>query len=382
MIYEHKSVLLHETVDMINIKKGGIYVDATFGGGGHSRYMLSKIDDMSLYVFDQDIYAIDNGRNNFANDNRIHFINTNFVNVKSALQDMGIYEIDGIIADLGVSSYQLDTAKRGFSYMKDAPLDMRMDKSSNLTAYDVVNNYSEDELSNIIRMYGEENWAGKIAKVIVDRRMQKSIDTTLELVDIIEKAIPKKLRDKNKHPAKRTFQAIRIEVNNEIKILEKFLQDAFELLSIGGRLSIITFHSLEDRAVKNIFKDLVGGCVCPKEFPICMCNKKEEANKVLDRLASRSKENADTEMKVPSFLRQLKAIKSWSTLGYDDLKFIKQPTLIVNGDKDLMVPTVNSYNMHQKIENSKLIIYPNAAHGSLFQYADEFSKELIEFLGE
>ena len=277
MIYEHKSVLLHETVDMINIKKGGIYVDATFGGGGHSRYMLSKIDDMSLYVFDQDIYAIDNGRNNFANDNRIHFINTNFVNVKSALQDMGIYEIDGIIADLGVSSYQLDTAKRGFSYMKDAPLDMRMDTGSSLTARDVVNTYSRDELKRIIRLYSEEKWADKIATIIVETREKTPINTTFELVDVIERAIPKKLRDKNKHPAKRTFQAIRIETNNELGILEKFVNDAFDMLKIGGRMSIITFHSLEDRLIKNIYKDLVGGCICPSEFPVCMCGSTEKA---------------------------------------------------------------------------------------------------------
>ena len=277
MIYEHKSVLLHETVDMINIKKGGIYVDATFGGGGHSRYMLSKEDDMSLYVFDQDIYAIDNGRNNFANDNRIHFINTNFVNVKSALQDMGIYEIDGIIADLGVSSYQLDTAKRGFSYMKDAPLDMRMDTGSSLTARDVVNTYSRDELKRIIRLYSEEKWADKIATIIVETREKTPINTTFELVNVIERAIPKKLRDKNKHPAKRTFQAIRIETNNELGILEKFVNDAFDMLKIGGRMSIITFHSLEDRLIKNIYKDLVGGCICPSEFPVCMCGRTEKA---------------------------------------------------------------------------------------------------------
>ena len=277
MIYEHKSVLLHETVDMINIKKGGIYVDATFGGGGHSRYMLSKEDDMSLYVFDQDIYAIDNGRNNFANDNRIHFINTNFVNVKSALQDMGIYEIDGIIADLGVSSYQLDTAKRGFSYMKNAPLDMRMDTGSSLTARDVVNTYSKDELKRIIRLYSEEKWADKIATIIVETREKAPINTTFELVNVIERAIPKKLRDKNKHPAKRTFQAIRIETNNELGILEKFVNDAFDMLKIGGRMSIITFHSLEDRLIKNIYKDLVGGCICPSEFPVCMCGRTEKA---------------------------------------------------------------------------------------------------------
>jgi S-adenosyl-methyltransferase mraW len=277
MIYEHKSVLLHETVDMINIKKGGIYVDATFGGGGHSRYMLSKEDDMSLYVFDQDIYAIDNGRNNFANDNRIHFVNTNFVNVKSALQDMGIYEIDGIIADLGVSSYQLDTAKRGFSYMKDAPLDMRMDTGSSLTARDIVNTYSRDELKRIIRLYSEEKWADKIATIIVETREKTPINTTFELVNVIERAIPKKLRDKNKHPAKRTFQAIRIETNNELGILEKFVNDAFDMLKIGGRMSIITFHSLEDRLIKNIYKNLVGGCICPSEFPVCMCGRTEKA---------------------------------------------------------------------------------------------------------
>lgn len=277
MEYNHKSVLLYETVDSLNVKEGNTYVDATFGGGGHSEYLLSKANNINLYVFDQDEEAIKNGMNNFAGNNNIHFINTNFVNIKSALYERQITKIDGLIADLGVSSYQLDNAERGFSYMNDAPLDMRMDKNSPMTAYDVVNNYSKEQLSDIIRSYGEENWADKIAQVIVDRREQKPIDTTFELVDVIEKAIPKKLRDKNKHPAKRTFQAIRIEVNNEIKILEKFLRDAFELLSPGGRLSVITFHSLEDRAVKNIFKDMVGGCICPKEFPVCMCNKKEEA---------------------------------------------------------------------------------------------------------
>lgn len=277
MIFEHKSVLLHETVDMLDIKENGVYVDATFGGGGHSRYMLSKANNIKLYVFDQDGDAIINGKNNFADENRIHFINTNFVNLKTALQEKGVYEIDGIIADLGVSSYQIDTADRGFSYMKDAPLDMRMDTNSYLTAKDVVNTYSKDELKRIIKLYGEENWADKIATVIVDRRATKSIDTTLELVDIIEKAIPKKLRDKNKHPAKRTFQAIRIEVNNELNILESFVKDAFSMLKTGGRISIITFHSLEDRAIKNIYKELVGGCICPKQFPVCMCGYTENA---------------------------------------------------------------------------------------------------------
>ena len=214
---------------------------------------------------------------NFANDNSIHFINTNFVNVKSALQDMGIYEIDGIIADLGVSSYQLDTAKRGFSYMKDAPLDMRMDTGSSLTARDVVNTYSKDELKSIIRLYSEEKWADKIATIIVETREKTPINTTFELVNVIERAIPKKLRDKNKHPAKRTFQAIRIETNNELGILEKFVNDAFDMLKIGGRMSIITFHSLEDRLIKNIYKDLVGGCICPSEFPVCMCGRTEKA---------------------------------------------------------------------------------------------------------
>ena len=199
MEYNHKSVLLYETVDSLNVKEGNTYVDATFGGGGHSEYLLSKANNINLYVFDQDEEAIKNGMNNFAGNNNIHFINTNFVNIKSALYERQITKIDGLIADLGVSSYQLDNAERGFSYMNDAPLDMRMDKNSPMTAYDVVNNYSKEQLSDIIRSYGEENWADKIAQVIVDRRGQKPIDTTFELVDVIEKAIPKKLRDKIKN---------------------------------------------------------------------------------------------------------------------------------------------------------------------------------------
>ncbi len=277
MEYNHKSVLLYETVDSLNVKEGHTYVDATFGGGGHSGYLLSKADNIDLYVFDQDEEAIKNGMNNFAGNNNIHFINTNFVNVNSALQDEGIYEIDGIIADLGVSSYQLDTAKRGFSYMKDAPLDMRMDTGSSLTARDVVNTYSRDELKRIIKLYSEEKWADKIATIIVETREKTPINTTFELVNVIERAIPKKLRDKNKHPAKRTFQAIRIETNNELGILEKFVNDAFDMLKVGGRMSIITFHSLEDRLIKNIYKDLVGGCICPSEFPVCMCGRTEKA---------------------------------------------------------------------------------------------------------
>lgn len=277
MQFEHKTVLLEETVEAIQVSDNKIYVDATFGGGGHSNLILSKSKDIKLIVFDQDIEAIENGKNIFSQENRILFINDNFVNIKKNLEDLNIGKIDGIIADLGVSSYQLDNAKRGFSYMNDAYLDMRMNTSSSITAHYVVNNYSQKDLKRIIKDYGEENWADKISKVIVENRQVKPINTTFELVNIIEKSIPKKLRDKNKHPAKRTFQAIRIEVNNEIGIIEKFIKDSFDMLNIGGRIAIITFHSLEDRAVKNIFKELVGGCICPKEFPICMCNKKEKA---------------------------------------------------------------------------------------------------------
>lgn len=282
MIYEHKTVLLSETVDAINISENKIYVDATFGGGGHSKYILSKADNIRLYVFDQDLDAISNGKENFKDERRIYFINENFSNIKDSLKNLEVTKIDGIIADLGVSSYQLDNVERGFSYMGDAPLDMRMNKNSDLTAEKVVNTYSKEELKRIIKEYGEENWADKIAEVIVDRRQVKTITTTLELVDIIEKAIPKKLRDKHKHPARRTFQAIRIEVNNEISIIEKFIKDAFELLSVGGRISIITFHSLEDRAVKNVYKDLSVSCICPKEFPVCVCNQVQRA-KIINR---------------------------------------------------------------------------------------------------
>lgn len=277
MQYEHKTVLLNETVDSIDVKNGKLYVDATFGGGGHSRLILSKADDIRLFVFDQDIEAIENGKLNFVEEKRINFINDNFVNIKKNLQALGIKKVDGIIADLGVSSYQLDNADRGFSYMSDAKLDMRMDKNSSLTAEYVVNTYSKERLKHIIREYGQENWSDRIAEIIVEKRAVKPITTTLELVDIIEKSIPKKLRDKHKHPAKRTFQAIRIEVNNEIDIIEKFIQDSFDMMNIGGRIAIITFHSLEDRAVKNSFKELSIDCVCPKEFPVCMCNTIQKA---------------------------------------------------------------------------------------------------------
>lgn len=277
MKYEHKTVLLNETVDAIQIEKNKIYVDATFGGGGHSSLILSKNKDIRLIVFDQDIEAIENGRINFVKEKNITFVNDNFVNIKQNLERLSIYKIDGIIADLGVSSYQLDNEERGFSYMKNSQLDMRMDINSQLTAKYVVNNYTKDDLKNIIKTYGEEQWADKIANVIVDRRKIKPINTTFELVDIIEKSIPKKLRDKNKHPAKRTFQAIRIEVNNEIGIIEDFIKNSFEMLNLGGRIAIITFHSLEDRAVKDVFKELSTGCICPKEFPVCICNKVQRA---------------------------------------------------------------------------------------------------------
>lgn len=282
MQYKHKTVLLHETVDAIDVSENKIYVDATFGGGGHSSLILSKADNIKLYVFDQDIEAIENGKKNFKNENRIYFINDNFINIKKNLELLSIKKIDGIIADLGVSSYQLDNIDRGFSYMGDAILDMRMDKNSILTAEKVVNTYSKEDLKRIIKEYGEENWADKIAQVIVDRRAIKPIKTTFDLVDIIEKSIPKKLRDKHKHPAKRTFQAIRIEVNNEIGVIENFIKDAFDLLEVGGKISIITFHSLEDRAVKNVYKELSTGCVCPKEFPVCMCNRIQKA-KIVNR---------------------------------------------------------------------------------------------------
>ena len=278
MEFNHTSVLLDECIENLNINPDGIYVDCTMGGAGHSKEIAKRLSHKGrLICFDQDINAITVAKERLKEfGDRVTIVHSNFENIKKELENIGVFNVDGVLADLGVSSHQLDEASRGFSYMKDSKLDMRMDSRCDKTAWDVVNHYSEDELYRIIREYGEEKWAKRIAQFIVQERKEKNIDTTYELVDIIKKAIPKKARIDGPHPAKRTFQAIRIEVNNELNVIKTMIDDATSMLNPKGRICIITFHSLEDVIVKNEFKYLNKGCVCPKELIVCMCDKKSE----------------------------------------------------------------------------------------------------------
>lgn len=283
MEFKHISVLLDESVDALNVEDGGIYVDGTLGGGGHSYKILLKNKSSRLIGIDRDKEAIKAAGERLKEfGDRVTFINDNFKNVKSVLEYLNIEKIDGAVLDLGVSSYQLDNGDRGFSYMHDAPLDMRMNRDDALSAYEVVNTYSEEELTKIFYDYGEEKWSRRVAEFICKRRNESSIKTTGELVDIIKSAIPLKARLDGGHPAKRVFQAIRIEVNGELKILDKALRDFADVLRPGKRLAVITFHSLEDRIVKQTFSDLAMGCTCPPGFPVCVCNKTPKV-KLLNR---------------------------------------------------------------------------------------------------
>lgn len=284
MEFHHVSVLLDECIDNLNIKPDGVYVDCTMGGAGHSKEIVKRLSKDGLFIgFDQDINAINTAKERLSEySDRVKFVHSNFQNLKNELEKIGVYKVDGVLADLGVSSHQLDEADRGFSYMQDAPLDMRMDIRCSFSAYDVVNTYSEAELSKIIKDYGEDNWAKRIAKFIVEGRKEKNIETTGELVEIIKKAIPKKARIDGPHPAKRTFQAIRIEVNNELGVITEMIDDAASIMNEGGRICIITFHSLEDRIIKNAFRDLATDCICPPHIPICQCDK-EALVKVITR---------------------------------------------------------------------------------------------------
>lgn len=273
MDFLHKPVMLNECIDMLNIVPSGIYVDGTLGGAGHSLEIVKRLDSGKLIAFDQDIEAIENAKIKLkAYEDKVILIHDNFRNIKKSLEDIDIFRINGLLLDLGVSSYQLDSPERGFSYRYDAPLDMRMNQSSQISAKYIVNTYSEEDLKRIIRDYGEEKWASRIAQFIVEERMKKPIDTTGELVQIIKAAIPKKAREEDQHPAKRTFQAIRIETNHELDVIYDVLESAVELLLPGGVISVITFHSLEDRIVKNFFRDESTGCICPPEIPVCVCN--------------------------------------------------------------------------------------------------------------
>ena len=281
MDFHHVPVLKDEVIDSLAIRPDGVYVDATLGGAGHSAEIAARLDGGRLIGFDQDAAAIAASQARLAPfGGRVTFVNQNFKTIKSVLAELGISGIDGALMDLGVSSYQLDEGERGFSYQTDAPLDMRMDRRNSFSAYEVVNQYSAEQLETIIFQYGEDRWARRIAEFIVAEREKEPIRTTGQLVEVIKKAVPKGARKDGPHPAKRTFQAIRIEVNGELAILEQAVEDFADCLKPGGRLAVITFHSLEDRIVKNVFARLAAGCICPKEFPVCVCGKKPQGRLV------------------------------------------------------------------------------------------------------
>ena len=272
MEFSHVSVLLFEAVSSLDIKKDGVYVDCTAGGGGHSAEILKRLENGRLFALDRDPEAIAVLKERFKGDERVTVVRTEFENIRSVLASHGEEHADGVLADLGVSSHQLDTAERGFSFHSDAPLDMRMSKQG-VSAADLVNSLSERELERIIRTNGEEKFSRSIARAIVRERQKKPVETTLELVKIIKSAMPEAAKRNPGHPARRTFQALRIEVNGELDRLESSLEEMFSSLCVGGRLSVITFHSLEDRIVKRKFASLCTGCTCPPSFPVCVCGK-------------------------------------------------------------------------------------------------------------
>ena len=285
MTFNHKSVLLDEVIESLNIKADGYYVDCTLGGGGHALEVVKRLKTGKLIGIDQDMDAINAATQRLIDYSKsVIIIRDNYVNIENILKKENIEKVDGIYIDLGVSSYQLDTAERGFTYRFDAPLDMRMDDRNELKASDIVNEYSETELFHIIRDYGEDRFAKNIAKHIVEYRNKKRIETTFELVDIIKASIPMKIQVTGGHPAKRTFQAIRIELNKELEVLTDSINVMIDLLKPGGRLSVITFHSLEDRIVKQAFKKAESPCVCPKKFPVCVCGNKSKG-RVITRKA-------------------------------------------------------------------------------------------------
>ena len=280
MEFKHKSVLLNETIDGLNIKPDGIYVDGTLGGGGHAYEVCRRLGEKgSIVGIDQDAAAIEAASARLKDfGEKVTIVRSNYCDMKSKLHELGIDKVDGIVLDLGVSSYQLDTAERGFSYREDAPLDMRMDTRQKMTARDIVNDYTEADLYRVIRDYGEDKFAKNIAKHIVQARAMKPVETTAELSEIIRASIPMKFQKKSGHPAKRTFQAIRIELNRELDVLRDSLDDMIDLLNPGGRLCIITFHSLEDRIVKSAFRKNENPCTCPPDFPVCVCGKKSKGS--------------------------------------------------------------------------------------------------------
>ncbi len=275
MEFIHKSIMLAETIESLCVKPDGIYVDGTLGGGGHSLEIVKRLTDGGCLIgIDQDGDAIEAAGKRLAPyEDRVTIVRSNYANMKKVLQELSVEKVNGILLDLGVSSYQLDNGERGFTYREDVPLDMRMDMREERTARDIVNTYSETELYHIIRDYGEDKFAKNIAKHIVEARQQTPVETTGQLTEIIKAAIPKKVRVVGGHPAKKTFQAIRIELNHELDVLKGHLEEMVDLLDDGGRLCVITFHSLEDRIVKNIFRTCENPCICPPGFPVCNCGR-------------------------------------------------------------------------------------------------------------
>lgn len=275
MEFKHTSVLLNETIDALQIKPEGVYMDGTLGGGGHAFEVCKRLNEKGkFYGIDQDAAAIEAARQRLeVFGDKVTIIRENYCNAREALKEKGVTHVDGILLDLGVSSYQLDTVERGFTYKYDTPLDMRMDQRQERTAKDIVNGYSEQELYKVIKNYGEEQFAQNIARHIVKARADKPIETTFALNEIIKAAIPAKMRATGGHPSKRTFQAIRIECNRELEVLRDSLRDMLDMLNPKGRLCIITFHSLEDRIVKSFFREMENPCTCPPDFPVCVCGR-------------------------------------------------------------------------------------------------------------
>ena len=287
--FKHIPVLFNETIEALNVRPDGIYVDCTAGGGGHCNAVAEKLTTGRIIAIDQDPEAIENLTERFKDNDRVTIVHDNFVNIRAILGNLGIDGVDGIMADLGVSSHQLDTDERGFSFHKDAPLDMRMSMEG-MSAADLVNTASQSELQKIIYTYGEEKFAPSIARNIVKARQEKPIETTFELVDIIKASMPMKAK-RDGHPARKTFQALRIEVNGELEKLDRALEDMFDVLNPSGRIAIITFHSLEDRIVKKKFNKFCEGCICPPEFPVCVCGRKPRG-----RLPFKSKAPTENEV--------------------------------------------------------------------------------------
>lgn len=292
MEFSHEPVLFDECMEQLAIRPEGVYVDGTLGGGGHSAGILARLGDKGRLIgIDRDADAIAAASARLGGDARFMALRGNFHDAAELLAGVGVQRISGMLLDLGVSSYQLDEGARGFSYHADAPLDMRMDRSQSLTARDVVNGYSREELTRVLRDWGEENWAAQIARVICDRRTKAPIETTAQLVDVIDAAIPAKVRRRDgSHPARRTFQALRIAVNDELAPLADALRDILSLLRPGGRLCVIAFHSLEDRIVKNTFREMADPCTCPKHFPVCVCGKKPVARLITRKPVTASPE--------------------------------------------------------------------------------------------